>query len=709
MSVKKWLNDHHIAVSSFATSVLVTLLYWIAEPLQDSFLKFPYYSLEQKVADWVAQLGKAAPRDPRIYFLADDAPSHDLTQVWDDELDATPILRRMKRPPPWPRDVYAAILERLAGAGARVVGFDYMLKGETTEDPVLKQALEKYSDRVVIGSQIDVIKRGRNLRPQLNPPPATIIGEASDPRVGFVNMFPDPDGVVRRFLFRTTMPDWAGIEPMPNDPVYESLAVRILRQAGISDLGPADRLKHVIRFTYKGETLSESTGPSHSVADIFIPSVWEANYQNGAFFKDKIVLVGPEGNYHKDILLSSFGLVGGPEFHLNAMNAILTGSYLKETSRGTDIALIFFGGLLALVMGRTVRNPLYRIVFSILIACVGFLSAVWFFNHKNLVTLPFSPILALAGSTFAAIVWQQLIERLEKAKLRHTFERYVSRDVVKELVDNPESFLNSLVGVRKNVTVLFSDVRGFTTITQSGDATQLVAQLNEYFDHMVNLVFDNRGTLDKFIGDAVMAQWGGITTSGEKNDAVNAVRTAVQMRTRLVELNKTWIKQGRLDLKIGIGINHGEAIVGNLGSEAKSEISLIGDAVNTASRFEGMTKKYHIDLIIGERVAALVRDQFIIRTVARSQPQGTLKPIEIFTVLAERTNGTVEPDWLAGYEDGVKLFRIREFAKAAERFESSLSATPGDWLCESYLSESRELAANPPPPEWSEVDVMTSK
>jgi adenylate cyclase len=315
----------------------------------------------------------------------------------------------------------------------------------------------------------------------------------------------------------------------------------------------------------------------------------------------------------------------------------------------------------------------------------------------------------LVGTVIAATAWQQLIERLEKAKLRHTFERYVSRDVVKELVDNPLSFLNSMVGVRKNVTVLFSDIRGFTSITESGDATQLVGQLNEYFDHMVNLVFANRGTLDKFIGDAVMAQWGGITTRGEKEDANDAVRTAIQMRERLVELNKLWISQGRLDLKIGIGVNHGEAIVGNLGCEAKAEISLIGDAVNTASRFEGMTKQFHVDLIIGEKVAALVRDRFIIRTVALSQPKGKLKPVEIFTVLSERTNGAVEPDWLAGYENGVKLFRIREFAKATERFESAVSANPGDWLCESYLAESRELAANPPPPEWSPVDVMTSK
>ena len=154
------------------------------------------------------------------------------------------------------------------------------------------------------------------------------------------------------------------------------------------------------------------------------------------------------------------------------------------------------------------------------------------------------------------------------------------------------------------------DLRGFTTLAESGDAQALVAQLNEYFDHMVGIVFDNRGTLDKFIGDSVMAQWGGITTQGEKQDAINAVRSAMQMRKGLAELNARWLSQGRLELTFGIGINKGEAIVGNLGSSEKSEISAIGDAVNIASRLEGLTKEYQTDVLIGETVAEQVRDAF---------------------------------------------------------------------------------------------------
>lgn len=707
MSLKKWLNDHNLLMSAVGISALVVFLYITSLGLYLS-VRFPYLQVENRARDWVAQLGKTAPKDPRIYFLADDAPSHTLDQLWDDDFAASPILKRMQRPPPWPRDVFAAILERLAGAGARVVGFDYMFKGEAPGDPEFRAALDKWQDRVVVGSQVDDVVRGIAKSPQIAPPTKELIGDAADPRVGFVNMWPDYDGVTRRFLFRSTLLEMADLEPHPEDKVFESLAARMTGQAGLANLVPTKGRDHLIRFAYKGDTLRAEQGRSQSVADIFIPSLWEANYQNGAFFKDKIVLVGPHGSYHKDVLESPFGIIAGPEFHLNALNAILTGAYLHESPLWVDIFLILFGGVLALLAGRVVRNPIIRIGAVAILAAAFFYGAVQAFNHLDLIVPVFSPLLSLVGSSFTFIVWQQLIERLERARLRKTFERYVSRDIVKELLDNPESYLNAMRGTRKRVTVLFSDVRGFTTITESGDPQVLVDQLNEYFDHMVNIVFANKGTLDKFIGDAVMAQWGGIYSEGEKQDAIAAVRTAVQMRKSLVELNAQWIPRGMLELRFGIGVNHGEAIVGNLGCDAKMEVTLIGDAVNTASRLEGITKRYHTDLIIGESVEKLVRDTFHLRTVGLNQPKGKTVPLELFGVVDERT-AIAEPQWLRDHEEGVRLYRNREFSAAAACFEKELEALPEDWLANEYLENCREFIVKPPPEEWNAVDVMESK
>jgi len=709
MSLKKWLNEHNLVVSCLGFSLLVAILNLSSTGLYLSFTKSPYLAMENTVQDWVAKLGRTAPKDSRIFFLADDAPSHELDQLWPEDFEAQPILKRMKQPPPWPRDVYAAILDRLAGAGATVVGFDYMLKGETPNDPILKEALDKYASRVVIGSHIDSVLRGRAKFPQLSPPPRTIIPEAADPRVGFVNMFPDVDGVVRHFQLRTTLTEMAGIAPNPGDPVFDSLAVRILNQAGLGSLAPPSHGQYRIRYAYKGETLRQSVGRSQSVADIFIQSMWEANYQNGAFFKDKIVLVGPEGNYHKDVLASPFGIIGGPEFHLNVMNAILTNSFVHETPQWVDLLLIASGGLLAYLAGRRLRNPVFRLGLTLVIGGIFFLAAVWLFNHADLTMPVFSPVFCLVGATITAVTWQQIVERAEKAAMRKTFEKYVSRDVVKEILDNPESYLNSMVGTRKSVTVLFSDVRGFTTITESGDPQALVSQLNEYFDHMVDLVFKNDGTLDKYIGDAVMAQWGGIYSKGLQQDAINAVRAAVQMRKALVKLNEVWIPAGKLEIKIGIGINHGEAIVGNIGSEKKMEVTLIGDAVNTASRLEGITKQYHNDLIIGSSVADFVRGQFHLRTVSLNQPKGKTKPLELFTVLDDKTPETPEPAWLALHEEGVKLYRTRQFAAAVPKFDAVLKEVPDDWLAEEYRQRCERFHANPPSEDWEPVDKMETK
>src|SRR5262249_37495426 len=156
-------------------------------------------------------------------------------------------------------------------------------------------------------------------------------------------------------------------------------------------------------------------------------------------------------------------------------------------------------------------------------------------------------------------------------------DRYVGHDVASEVLDNRDSYLNTLVGKRKEIAVLFSDIRGFTTRTETGDPQALVKQLNEYFEAMVAIVYGNRGTLDKFIGDAVMAHWGSIISDGPAVDTARAVTAVMQMRDKLDELNKRWEAEGLLPMRVGFGVNQGEAIVGNLGCEVRMDVSVIGD------------------------------------------------------------------------------------------------------------------------------------
>ena len=704
MSLRKWLNDHNSAVSALGVTLLVVVLF-----AQDTWFgqSTPFYRMEAAMRDLIAAYGRPADKDPALVFLADDAASHTLDQLWEDEIAASPTLALMKKRA-WSRQVWADVLDRLAAAGARVVAFDYMFKGEDDGDAALKDAVERHKHIVVLGSHIDDAKVSNQAMPTIQPPEKTILGEAADPRVGFVNVFPEPDGVVRRMRFRTTREQLAKSMVVPSDAIeYESFAARIVRQAGLAERIPPGRDPHAIRYAYKGETLNEQSKPI-SLYSLFVPAMWESNYQNGEFFRGKIVIVGPEGNYTKDVGLSPFGLIAGPEFHLNATNALLHGAFLKETNTAVRFLLIGLAGLFAWLMLHLIHDSRLRAAIIIPLAFAFFTLGVLAYNASWVIPVV-SPFAAVAGTVFVATAWQQIIERMEKTRLRKTFERYVSRDVVKELLDNPSSYLNTVGGARRNVTVLFSDVRGFTTITESGDPQALVAQLNEYFDHMVNIVFDHRGTLDKFIGDAVMAQWGGIVSAGEKQDAINAVRTAVQMRKRLAKLNADWNRRGMLELRFGIGINQGEAIVGNLGCDAKMEVSLIGDAVNTASRFEGMTKEFHLDLLIGENVERFVRDQFILRTVVLALPKGKTKPIQIFTVIDECGPGVTAPAWLDAYEKAVQIYRDRHFTEAATIFEEVSRQIPEDWLCGEYIRWCRMYEATPPPADWNGIFVMTRK
>jgi adenylate cyclase len=209
-----------------------------------------------------------------------------------------------------------------------------------------------------------------------------------------------------------------------------------------------------------------------------------------------------------------------------------------------------------------------------------------------------------------ALVSDVGIEQVERKRVRRTLERYVSRDVVHELLDNPKLYLHSLGGVVRPATVLFSDIRGYSHVSAKTDPQALVGQLNEYLTAMVECVFRHRGTLDKFIGDAVMAVWGTTQTQGAREDASNAVRAALEMKKALAELNHKWRARGLPPLRIGIAVNHGPVVVGNIGSPQRMEFTVVGDAVNTSWRLQELTKICGADLVIGETVAALVAEEF---------------------------------------------------------------------------------------------------
>src|SRR5436853_5742680 len=234
------------------------------------------------------------------------------------------------------------------------------------------------------------------------------------------------------------------------------------------------------------------------------------------------------------------------------------------------------------------------------------------------------------------------------------------------MLDNPGGYYYSMLGSRKPVTVLFSDLVGFTALSAKADPAALVSQRNRYLSSMMPIVFINGGTLDKFIGDAIMAVWGNVSSHGTAEDAKAAVRAALGMRREMAKLNEAWRAEGIDPLAFGIGINHGEAVVGNIGSyepHERLDPTVIGDAVNLASRLEALTRVYAVDILVGQSAADLVRDEFHFRSVARVQVKGKTEPVEVFTLIGTRKDD-VDPEflkWLDVYEEGLAKLRKADF------------------------------------------------
>ncbi len=248
-------------------------------------------------------------------------------------------------------------------------------------------------------------------------------------------------------------------------------------------------------------------------------------------------------------------------------------------------------------------------------------------------------------------------------------------------------------------------------MTERADPETLVRQLNEYLTEMVAVVFENGGTLDKFIGDAVMAVWGNVQSRGVAGDAKAAACAALGMREALKQLNNKWHAEGRPELQSGIGINQGDVLMGNIGSQDRMDPTVIGDSVNLASRLEALTRTYHVDILVGPTAGELIREDFHLQTVGRVQVRGKTDPVEIFALISAKT-GLVDAklaDAMQTYESGIQSFRGRDFTHARTQFSSVLEQYPDDELAKLYFARSLEHEKQPPEGEWNAVEVITQK
>jgi adenylate cyclase len=652
---------------------------------------------------------------------------------------------------PWPRSHYAHLLTNLQQAGARVVAFD-LLFGDpdpagSQHDSLFRAALRETGIGVLAGK-----------REEDSPLFTMITAErhfgnifyGADSALGLVNIRPDDDGIYRAYstAFIVDTSSTGG-------QVLPTFAFAVLNRYFAFPAGTVAR-REGASFLYAGRRLPASDassvlinyyGPSGSFPRIKFQDVVDDSsfttteekatggeintfsdpdygYLHDGTFRGKIVLVGVTVPEYKDLFPVALGqgirrgdnLMYGVEIHANFIENILRNSFLRRQPPITEILMVIGLTLIAffstslikeLRTGRTFLIEILAGAFALAVIGLVWLTAMLLFSRAGIVLSVSPALLAVGFGYITSTTYHFVAERKQRLLIKSMFSTYVNPQLVEDLVNDPSKLV--LGGRREELTVLFSDIEGFTTISQDMEPERLVALLNEYLSVMSEIVFRNRGTLDKYEGDAIMAFWG--APIPQADHALLACRTALEMRDALVPLNERWQREGKPRLNIRIGINTGPMVVGNMGATGKFAYTVIGDSVNLASRLEGANKEYRTSIMVSDRTYDLVSDMLRGRKLDRIAVKGRSVPVTIHEILQARSAPlapAIEKAY-AKYEEGLRLYFRRDFDAALRAFSDALELHPEDGPAHIFCARAKALAAAPPPTDWDGVFVLKSK
>lgn len=346
--------------------------------------------------------------------------------------------------------------------------------------------------------------------------------------------------------------------------------------------------------------------------------------------ENKIILVAAytSTGIARDIYKSPYGDLFGIEHYANALNTILNQDFIIKLNDWQNVLILL---AIALIFGLLI--PRMSIVVSVIftgIAALGYMVGAYIlFDTMNLICVYSTPLMQIATTFSGITTYKVLTEQKENKFIKQTFSKFVSKSVVDELLKHPEKL--KLGGEKKNLTVLFSDIRGFTTISEKVTPEALVNHLNEYLQEMTDIVIVYDGTLDKYVGDEIMAFWG--APIPQEDHALRACKAAVEMMAKLHKLNKKWKELKKPELNIGIGLNSGDMVVGNMGSSSRMDYTLMGDNVNLGARLEGINKVYKTNIIISESTYAMVKEHIIARELDLIKVIGKESPVKIYELI----------------------------------------------------------------------------
>lgn len=589
---------------------------------------YPFQLIEAKLVDLRYRLRPIQEPNPNIVLVGITPSSFDLSAFPDEEIRRSLVLNEMQKPyKQWDRQIYAEVLKKLIESDASVIIFDFVFLGEGSGNKVFSDVIKKYQDRVVLGSMFSYQEQQSSTVVYVTPQ-ESLLSQDDLSVLGYVNIWPEIDGVTRRGRYRTSLLREFG---KPDDT--EDLIA-------LSALGVKKFLGKLVTPDYNISNFINFSGPAfnypiYPLEHLFSEKMWKSKpYRSGALFKDKIVIVGPADEIFKDQHMTPLGMMLGLEIQANMISTLLTNSSLREWPAWSEVAITALVIGLALIVGIGISDALVKVGLWSLIG-VGFSIFAWlFFVKEGIVIACFAPFLGFLGVSLTGAVLDFASEQMERARVNRVLNRYVAPNVVKIILNEREAFLSRLKGTKRAVTVLFSDLRNFTSLTEGVESEVLVSQLNDYFSKMVEIVLKKEGTLHKFIGDSLMAVWGDTHSRGLDIDARAAVEAALEMEAALKVLNKRWSEEGKPVLQMGIGIDHGVVIVGNVGHPERMEFTVLGNAVNTASRIEGETKRYALPILVGETVYELTQKLFHYEWVDDVQLRGKAKTLKLYQPLA---------------------------------------------------------------------------
>ncbi len=654
---------------------------------------------------------------------------------------------------PWPRFIFANLIDNLTEAGVKAIGIDINMplpdQFSPQYDSLMSSAIKK-SGKVVVSGKVDtqlenLIDEGKSNVRKLNEDYDNIFYSV-DSSLGLVQPPADYDGVFRRYIPYAASNATGKLIPSFGFAIlnkYYNLKNNevAIREDGNFRLG--NKLipqydRHSILINFYGPS---GTFPQVQLLDILDDkefktideietgeeiNTWDSpdyGLLHSGKFKDKIVIIGSTMPEDRDLFQVSFAkgkqkgdnLLYGVEFHANIIQNVISDNFLYRQSKLSEYLLVFLLTVLVFFTTSFVRRiklkrgmiiELLNVFFVAVLIFVLYELSIYLFINQNLVITLVSPFISIILGFFASTAYHFITERQQNVLIKGMFSTYVSKNVVNELINNPDKL--KLGGEKKNLTILFSDIAGFTTFAEKKQPEELVRFINEFLSDMSEIIISNDGTLDKYLGDAVMAFWG--APIEVKDHAEKACLTALQMQERLAQIRERWIQSGETPIYIRIGINSGDVIVGNIGGVKRFDYTVLGDDVNLASRLEGANKEYATNIMIGESTYRLVKDKFHTRELDVIRVKGKSEPTKVFELISKIGDKKAEDaiEQMDLYFQGLELYRLKGFEAAHDYFKRSFEKL-GDYPSKVYMHRCEFYLINPPGQNWDGVFEFKTK